>query len=101
FVPGLETVARALAGNPDHMVLGHDAGPVIEIDPSFVQLGAADGQFVALANLVKARLDSIQSAFDAHTHLYSPGPGGPAPTAPPPIPIGPLAAVAATLVKAT
>ena len=64
---------------------------------SFGNSGAA--QFVALANLVKSRLDSIQSAFDAHTHLYSPGPSSPAPTAPPASPIGPLAAVAAGKLK--
>ena len=104
FVPGLETVARALSSGDagsGHMVFGHEGGPAIHIDGSFVQLGAAGGQFVALANLVLARLTTIQTAFDSHTHLYSPGPGGPAPTAPPPAPIGTLASVAATITKAT
>lgn len=60
-------------------------------------------QFVALANLVLARLNTIQAAFDAHIHVTtatigaSATPGVLSPTA---SPIGPLASVAASKVKA-
>lgn len=60
-------------------------------------------QFVALANLVQERLDTIQAAFDSHTHITTatvgatPTPGVNSPTA---APIGPLASVAASKVKA-
>ena len=52
-------------------------------------------QFVALANLVKARLDSIQTWLDAHVHPTALGPSGASVP-----PLGPLADVAATKVKA-
>lgn len=44
---------------------------------------------VALSDLVSARLDAIQAAFDAHIHPTGMGPSGP-----PPSPIGPLEPVA-------
>jgi hypothetical protein len=64
--------------------------------------------FVALAALVKARLDAIQQAFDSHTHTVSgtcpPGTsGGPltlGTAAAPASPIGALDSVAAIKVKA-
>lgn len=63
FVPGLETVARALLdATAGHLVVGKDGGPAIHIDPSFVQLGAAGGQFVALANLVQAAFTTLKGA---------------------------------------
>ena len=68
-----------------------------------VARGGQAVQFVALANLVDARLAAIQAAFDSHTHITtatigaSATPGVNAPTA---APIGPLASVAATKVKA-
>lgn len=66
--------------------------------------------WVALAGLVlgelqdvKADLDAFKSAFDAHTHQYSPGPSAPTPTAPPltpfPTPHTPQS-VASSLVRA-
>lgn len=76
-----------------------------------IPVGARAGQtaeFVALANLVDARLSAIQAAFDAHTHLTA-GTGipvGPTPLVPPGVPpgtggpIGSLASVAAVKVKA-
>lgn len=78
------------------------AGVVVQIDADgTVHLGGAAGEFVALANLVAARLTALQSAFDSHTHLYAPGPGAPVPTAPPVPLVGALAPVAATKAKAT
>ncbi len=67
--------------------------------------GVLADQFVALANLVNARLSQIQVAFDSHTHVVA----GPAPAfvmvaglaAPVLSPIGSLADVSATKSKAT
>lgn len=99
FLPGLETAARALSSRPDHLVLGKEGGPEVHLDGSHVDLGAAGGQLVALANLVKARLDAIQSAFDSHVHAgVQAGTGTSGPAAPL---IGALADVAATIARAT
>jgi hypothetical protein len=62
-----------------------------------VRIGGEEA--VALAALVSARLDAIQAKFDAHTHLYSPGPSAPAPTAPPASPIGALEPVASEVLE--
>lgn len=68
--------------------------------PSTFSFGnAASAKALAIAEEVSARLDLIQSKFDAHTHPYLPGPGSPTPTLPTATPIGPLAPVAATKVK--
>lgn len=72
------------------------AGGVVTIFASEVRLGDDSATALALANLVDARLASIRTAFDAHTHVSA------APTVPtgPPVPlIGPLASVAATKAK--
>jgi hypothetical protein len=87
----------------DALVIGKDGGPVMRIKPDVIEIGAAAAQFVALANLVKARLDTIQAAFDGHTHAVTVT--GSATTqagtsAAPTGLIGPLADVAATKVKA-
>lgn len=60
-----------------------------------VHLGTDPTNFVALANLVDARLSSIQSAFDMHMHPTGMGPSGP-----PTSLIVSLESVAATEVKA-
>lgn len=65
---------------------------------STLKLGAGASQFVALANLVKARLDTIQARFDAHVHPV-PAPVS-ANTTAPTVLIGALGDVAATKVKA-
>lgn len=69
---------------------------------TLLKLGANAANFVALANLVKARIDTIQQAFDGHTHVgtatISTGPVGT--IAPVASPIGPLPDVAASKVKA-
>jgi hypothetical protein len=101
-IPGYSAVAKRLAGTDAlaHGSLGHEGGPRIHFDASEIRLGEATN-FVALANLVTARLNAIQAAFDAHTHFVPiTGPAGSTPTAPPPVPIGPLAPVAASQVKA-
>jgi hypothetical protein len=68
-----------------------------------VARGGQAVQFVALANLVKERLDAIQQAFDAHTHPVATTGSASAQTGTAAVvtsPIGPLASVAATKVKA-
>jgi hypothetical protein len=60
-------------------------------------------QFVALANLVDARLAAIQAAFDSHTHITTATIGAGATigvNAIPAPPLGPLASVAAAKAKA-
>ena len=68
-----------------------------------VHLGDSPANFVALANLVNARLASIQSTFDSHIHTTTATVGASAVLgviAPPASPIGSLADVAAAEVKA-
>jgi phage baseplate assembly protein V len=62
--------------------------------PGLTQVGEG-GQFVALANLVDARFATVQAAHDAHVHPTGVGPSGP-----PATPIGSLASVACTKLKA-
>ena len=77
---------------------------VLQIDPDgTVHIGGAAGDFLALAGLVKARLDTIQAAFDAHTHVVSgtsvSGGAVTGAAAAPTAAIGSLASVAATKAK--
>ncbi len=74
FYPGLETVARALATRPDHLVLGKEGGLEIHLDDTFVQLGAVGGQLVALSNLVDARFAAIHDALAGVTPAPPSGP---------------------------
>jgi len=73
----------------------HATAEVARIDPDgTVHLGGVAGNFLALAGLVDARLASIQSAFNAHTHVETGG------TTQVPVPlIGTLDTVASTKVK--
>lgn len=68
---------------------------------TLIKIGKDAAAFAAKADLVSARLDTIQQAFDAHTHIgtatVSTGPVGT--IAPPASPIGALASVAASKVK--
>lgn len=61
-----------------------------------IKLGDLATSFVALADLVKARLDTLQNAHDTHTHATAPT----GPVSVPSVIVGPLAGVAATKVKA-
>jgi hypothetical protein len=94
-IPGIAPDANAFPDAP-----GSEA--VLVVGSGVLRVSAASGsaQFVALANLVSARLDAIQAAFDAHTHPYVDTPIGAAVTSVPAAPIGPLAPVAATKLKA-
>ncbi len=106
FLPGLFPDASPMAAGDvtarsAGIVIGKDgASQQIRIGASTVDVGAGATDFIALASLVLARLTSIQSAFDAHTHSYLPGPGAATPTAVPTTPIGSLASVAATIARA-
>ena len=97
-IPCLFHDSQALqSADGTNMVLGRDGTPAaqIEITPSQVHLGGG-AEFVALANLVKARIDTLQAAHDAHVH-----PAGTPNTGAPTSLIGSLGAVAAQNVKAT
>lgn len=61
---------------------------------------SGDGDAVALASKVANELQAIKTAFDSHTHLYSPGPSSPAPTAAPAVPMPAPGDVASSKVKA-
>lgn len=100
FVPGIETVARALTGaGTGHLVLGKEGGPAIHIDGATVQLGAAGGQFVALASLVTDQLADLKAAINNWTPV--PNDGGAALKVALGTWLGSSSAVAATLTKAT
>jgi len=85
------------------------ADPLTEVDAVAMVIAGAElrlgdktaSAFVALASLVSARLDALQQAFDAHMHATA-ALGPPVVPTPVPglIPVGALAAVAATKVKA-
>ena len=95
-IPGVYPDSSALRSvDGDHMIMGSDTDPrgQIVLTPTQVQI-AQGTQFAALANLVKARLDTVQGAFDAHTHPVSG-----AATGVPISLIGALASVAASDVK--
>jgi hypothetical protein len=97
-VPGLFPRAAALSGLPaGKLAIGKSGGLTMTIGDTTIDLGAAS-QFVALANLVNARLDTIQAAFDAHVHPV-PAPVS-ANTTAPTVPIGTLASVAAQKTRA-
>ena len=99
-----EVVVRAMgAGSPAYVRLKPNGDAVIV--GANIHLGAESvSTFVALANLVNARLSAIQTAFDTHLHPVV----GAAPAAPPTPPtvgvptalIGTLASVAASKTRA-
>lgn len=100
FVPGIRPFGRPWSSCPtDHMTVGHDAGVQIHVHKTVIVAGdEAAAQFVALANLTKARLDTLQNAHDTHKHTgVTSGVGS---SAVPDVIVGPLADVAATKLKA-
>jgi hypothetical protein len=93
-IPGARSRRAALGDVPaDALVVGKDGGATIRIkDNGDIDIGTNATEFGALANLVKARLDAIQSSYDAHKHSFAgTGTVGPVDT-----PIGALADVAAS-----
>jgi hypothetical protein len=103
-IPGLFPRGKELASSSvpsDAMLIGKDAGAVIRIKSNGdIEIGQNAMQLVALANLVKARLDTIQQQFDAHTHQYVPGTLTAVATGPAVPLIGSLGDVAASKVRA-
>jgi hypothetical protein len=81
----------------DALVIGKDGGATIRVKNAEIKIGTNASQFAALANLVKARLDTIQAAYDAHKHTGVTTGGGTSGT--PDTVIGALADVAATVTK--
>ena len=99
---------RLTLNNDGSLVLAQGAVEVIKVEPDNTTHigGAAASQFVALANLVNDRLETLRSAFNAHTHVLT----GTTAAAGAPLtgtasavasPVAALATVAATKAKAT
>lgn len=97
-IPGLRDFGHPLAEPPtDHLTIGHDSGAQVHIYQGETRIGTDDPgdlEPVAKGDTTKARLDTIQAAFDAHTHV---APGGA--TGVPNGLIGPLAGVGSSTVK--
>lgn len=118
--PGLYPTAGKLATASAHatnLVVGREGGQTIHIQPGAggeIRLGSAsETSYVALAELVDARISALQSALDAfvtvfnsHIHITTatvgagPTPGVISPTATPATPAGTQAPTAATKVTA-
>ncbi|MBW2672062.1 MAG: hypothetical protein JRD89_01435 [Deltaproteobacteria bacterium] len=102
FYPKEQALKEA---DPAKLIIGHDEGAQVRIDAAgLVEVGKQGEtyQAVALADDVKARFDSLQTAHDGHVHITtatigaSAAPGILAPTA---APVGPLAEVGSSKVK--
>ena len=111
LAPGAEVLVQFIDGDRRYPIVTHFAGkdgngwaPAnLTIDVlTLLKLGKDAENFVALANLVKARLDTIQSTFDGHIHTTTAtvGTGPVGVISPPTSSIGALQGVAATKVKA-
>lgn len=72
----------------------------IELLSNLIKL-TGDSDAIALASKVMTELQKIQTWAASHTHLYSPGPGGPTPSGPAAPVLAVPTAVASTKVKAT
>lgn len=109
--PGAEVLVQFIEGDRTMPIVAHFAGKdgtgwaptnlTFDILTE-LKLGKDATNYVALANLVKQRLDSIQSTFDGHIHTTTAtvGVGGVATITPPTSTIGVIADVAAQKVKA-
>jgi hypothetical protein len=97
FRPGLRSNKSARTDVPASGVA------VLSVGSGFLRVGEdAGSEFVALGEKVKARLDTLQQAFDGHTHSVATAGSSTAQTgtaAPPDSPIGPLDSVSATKLK--
>lgn len=97
FLPGLKPFGSAWDPPDSGMSIGKDGGLQATFTDDLITLATptGDAQYVALANLVKSRLDTIQASYDAHKHTETGGT-----TSVPDTIIGTLAAVSASKVKA-
>ncbi len=69
-VPGVFPQDKALAGaHKSNLVLGKEEGLQVHIDDQKIRLGSAlANEALALATNVKAELEKIRAAFNAHSH---------------------------------
>lgn len=74
--PGSATLTNATTG----LVIGKDGTPQIVINGTMIQLGAAGGDFVALASKVDALFSGLKTYLDAHVHTSA---ASGSPTSPP------------------
>jgi hypothetical protein len=112
LTPGCEVIVQFVDGDRTQPIITHFVGkdgggfrPVsIAFDCDDIRLGGlSPADAMAIASYVDARLASIKTAFNGHTHLHGPyttTPGTPIPTATPLPMVGVLATVASTVVKA-
>src|SRR5579859_2520696 len=88
-IPGLRPFNTLQSVRTDAIVLGGDGGgKQVAVTGSQVHLGVTDAvqmatDALALASKVDANFTAFKGAYDGHTHVYSPGPSPPIPTAPP------------------
>jgi hypothetical protein len=96
------TTGHAQGGVTGTLTIGAEGqAPCLVINGSTIQLGTTGGDYLALASLVDQAVATIVAAFNGHTHMYSPGPSAPVPTASPTAPITPApGSVASALVAA-
>lgn len=74
FLPGGCADGDELAdAAADALVIGKDGGPTIRVDGAGIKLGASASEYVALANLVQARLDDLSSAIAGWTPVPNDG----------------------------
>jgi hypothetical protein len=98
-VPGVRHDAQALSDAPasGEAAIVAPGGGTVRVSKS-----GASGEFVALAALVQSALDSLQAAFDAHTHVVATTGTAAAQSgtaAPVASPVGPLGPVASSTLK--
>ncbi len=89
---GSDGVINIKNGNGDtvsmsegELIIKSAGGESITITKDSIKIGTQAGQSAVLGENLKMLLDMMMSIFNGHTHIYSPGPGTPTPTAPPAI----------------
>lgn len=87
-----EDARSAIAELGEDQTAAFNSTTIVLIKGNTVEIRTAGGTALSLPTM--ADFNALKSALDGHTHLYSPGPGGPTPTAPPVpgIPVLPAAA---------
>jgi hypothetical protein len=110
LTPGALVLVEFIEGDRRNPIITHFAGKdgtgwtpanmTIDVT-TLLKLGKDASSFAAKADLVSARLDTIQQAFDSHTHIGTAtvSTGSVGTIAAPASPIGALASVAAAKVK--
>lgn len=101
--PGVTGNALMVVGKENGTQIRIDGAGTVTIDAANIKLGAGATDFVALASKVKSDFDTLQAAFDNHTHATA-GTGTPSAPIPLPtflgtIPVGTLPGVASSKTK--